>query len=49
MLLSLYLGLRISFCVFAADSKTLLKLLLAAVWLVLCAESNVGSILSDYV
>ena len=36
------------FCVPDADSKSLLKLLLAAVWLVLCAESNVGSILSDY-
>ena len=37
------------FCVPDADSKSLLKLLLAAVWLVLCAESNVCSILSDYV
>ena len=36
-------GLYLLFCVFAADYKNLLKLLLAAVWLVLCAESNVFS------
>ena len=33
---------------FVADFETLLRLLLAAVWLVLWAESDVCSILSDY-